>query len=157
MSQTLQQELQTLNRLYKRVDKIYSGLASRFGLTDTAFWVLYAISRAEEPLTQNDLCSEWFYPVQTINSAVSNLLKKGLVRLEVIPGTRNRKNILLTDEGKALASSTIQYVDEIERNAFCEFTEEERELYLSLFKRHLENLEREEKRVLDSIKEGTTS
>ena len=156
MSQTLQQELQTLNRLYKRVDKIYSGLAARFGLNDTAFWVLYAVSRTEEPITQDDLCSDWFYPVQTINSAVSSLLKKGLVRLEVIPGTRNRKNILLTDEGQKLAGSTIQYVDEIERNAFCKFTEEERELYLSLFKRHLENLEQEEKRVLDSIKEGQT-
>lgn len=153
MSQTLQQESQTLNRLYKRVDKIYSGLAMRFGLTDTAFWILYAVSHAEEPLTQHDLCSAWFYPAQTINSAVSSLLKKGLLRLEVIPDTRKRKNILLTDEGKAIVCRTMDHVDEIERNAFNKFTEEERELYLSLFKRHLENLEREEKRVLDSIKE----
>ena len=37
---------------------------------------------------------------------------------------------------------TISIVDEIERAAMLGFTEEERELYLSLFRRHLENLKK---------------
>lgn len=149
----LEQQLQLLNRLYKESEHIYSKLASKFGMTDTAFWLLYAISHSEEPITQNDLCNDFFIPVQTINSAINNLRKNGLLELQVIPGTRNRKAILLTEKGKTFVKNTINKADEIEKNAFLLFDEEERELYLSLFKRHIEYLKSEEKRILDSIPE----
>lgn len=151
MEERLAQQLQRLDRLYKESDQIYRTLAARFDLTDTAFWIIYAIAHADVPLTQGDLCNDWFYPIQTVNSTVGGLVKKGLIRLETIPGTRNRKKMLLTAAGKQLAEQTIDKVDEIEKNAFLMFTEEERELYLALFTRHLENLRREEKRVLDSV------
>ena len=153
MNDKLQQQLQVLNRLYKESDHIYSRLASKFGMTDTAFWVLYAIVHSEEQMTQNDLCSDFFFPVQTIHSAINNLRRDGLVELQVIPRTRNRKAILLTEKGKAFVANTINKADEIEKNAFMRFNEEERELYLSLFKRHIEYLKSEEKCVLDSISE----
>lgn len=157
MEENLNQQLQTLNRLYKESEEIYRGLADRFGLSTTAFWIVYAISHAEQPYTQNDICNEWFYPVQTINSAVSSLVKKGLILLEAIPGTRNRKKILLTEEGRRLAELTVSKVDEIEKNAFLLFSAKERETYITLFKRHLENLRKEEKKVLDSIMAQTPS
>ena len=151
MNAQLQQQLQVLNRLYKESDHIYSRLASKLGMTDTTFWVLYAIAHSEEPVTQNDLCSDFFFPVQTIHSAINNLRKDGLVELQVIPGTRNRKVILLTERGKTFVANTINKADEIEKNAFLCFGEEERKVYLSLFRRHIDYLKSEEKRVLDSI------
>lgn len=153
MDDRLQQQLQVLNRLYKESDHIYSSLASKLGMTDTTFWALYAIVHSEQALTQNDLCSDFFFPVQTIHSAINNLRGDGLVELQVIPGTRNRKAILLTEKGKDFVADTINKADEIEKNAFLCFNEEEREQYLSLFKRHIEYLKSEEKRVLDSIPE----
>lgn len=153
MDDRLQQQLQVLNRLYKESDHIYSSLASKLGMTDTTFWVLYAIVHSEQALTQNDLCSDFFFPVQTIHSAINNLRGDGLVELQVIPGTRNRKAILLTEKGKDFVADTINKADEIEKNAFLCFNEEEREQYLSLFKRHIEYLKSEEKRVWDSIPE----
>ena len=153
MNDQLQQQLQILNRLYKESDHIYSSLASKLGMTDTTFWVLYAIAHSGEPLAQNDLCSDFFFPVQTIHSAINNLRGDGLVELQVIPGTRNRKAILLTEKGKSFVANTINKADEVEKNAFLSFNEEEREQYLSLFRRHIECLKAEEKRVLDSIPE----
>lgn len=153
MDDRLQQQLQVLNRLYKESEHVYSRLASKLGMTDTAFWVLYAITHAEGPMTQNDLCNGFFFPVQTIHSAISNLRRDGLLELQVIPGTKNRKAIILTETGKAFAAETIGKADEIEKNAFLCFSAEERELYLSLFKRHIEYLKSEEKRVLDLIPE----
>lgn len=154
MDNKIQEQLRLLNRLYKWSDKMHSKIASHYGMNDTAFWVLYAISHSEKPLTQNDICNDWFYPVQTVNSAVSNLLKKGLVELEVIPGTRNRKKILLTKEGEKITGEVISKVDEIERNAFLMFSKEEREQYLFLFQKHLEYLTREENKVLDSLNDS---
>ena len=153
MNDQLDWQLQVLNRLYKESGHIYSRLASKLGMTGTTFWALYAIVHSEEAMTQNDLCGEFFFPVQTIHSAINNLRKDGLVELQVIPGTRNRKAILLTEEGKAFAAKTIRKADEVEKNAFRHFSEEGREQYLSLFKRHIESLKSEEKRVLDSIPE----
>lgn len=153
MNDRLQQQLQALNRLYKESEHIYSRLASKLGMTDTAFWVLYAITHSAELITQNDLCSDFFFPVQTIHSAINNLRKDGLLELQVIPGTRNRKAILLTEKGKSFAENTINKADEIEKNAFLRFSEEEREAYLSLFRRHIEYLKGEEKCMLDSIPE----
>ena len=147
----LEQQLQVLNRLYKESDHIYSKLASKLGMTDTTFWVLYAVAHSEEPMTQNDLCNDFFFPVQTIHSAMNNLRKDGLLELQVIPGTRNRKAIILTEKGKTFVADTISKADEIEKNALLSFTEEERELYLSLFRRHIDYLKNEEKRVLDSL------
>ena len=151
MHDQLQQQLQVLNRLYKESGHIYSKLASKMGMAYTTFWVLYAIAHSEEPMSQNDLCGDFFFPVQTIHSAINNLRKDGLVELQVIPGTRNRKAILFTEKGKAFVANTISKADEIEKNAFLCFSEEERELYLSLFRRHIDSLKSEEERVLDSI------
>ena len=153
MNTNLEQQLQALNRLYKESDHIYSRLAAKLGMTDTTFWVLYAIAHSDEPLTQNDLCNDFFFPVQTINSAIINLRKNELLELQVIPGTRNRKAIMLTEKGQTFVANTISKADEIEKKAFLLFNEEERELYLSLFRRHIDYLKNEEKRVLDSISE----
>lgn len=153
MDDRLQQQLQVLNRLYKESEHVYSSLASKLGMTDTAFWVLYAITHAEGPLTQNDLCNGFFFPVQTIHSAIGKLHGDGLLELQVIPGTKNRKAIILTETGKAFAAATISKADEIEKNALLYFSAEERKLYLSLFKRHIEYLKSEEKRVLNLIPE----
>lgn len=152
MDGNLQSQLQKLNRLYKEADNIYTNLAAYFELSNTEFWILYAISHTVQ-MTQKDLCNDYFFPVQTINSAISKLQKKDLVELKVIPKTRNCKQIMLTDKGMDFVSKTINKADEIEKNAFLMFTEEEREVYLSLFKRHIENLKNEEKRVLNSISE----
>lgn len=151
MEQKLQQQLSTLNRLYKESDEIYRGIAGRYGLTDTAFWILYAITHTDGDCTQNDLCNDWFYPVQTINSAVGNLQKKGLVRLETITGTRNRKRILLTDAGEIFTDRIISKIDELERNAFLMFTNEERKTYISLYQRHNEYIRRERDKVFNTI------
>ena len=153
MDGRLQQLLQVLNRLYKESEHVYGKLASKQGMTDTAFWVLYAITHAEGPLTQNDLCNGFFFPVQTIHSAIGKLHGDGLLDLQVIPGAKNRKAIILTEKGKAFAAATISKADEIEKNALLYFSAEERKLYLSLFKRHIEYLKSEEKRVLDLIPE----
>ena len=153
MNDQLRQQLQELNRLYKESDHIYSRLASKLGMTDTAFWVLYAIMHSDGPVTQNDLCSDFFFPVQTIHSAIGNLRKDGLLELQAIPGTKNRKAILLTEKGKAFAADAIGKADEVEKRALLCFDEAERETYLSLFRRHIEYLKNEEKRVLDAMPE----
>lgn len=90
-------------------DQLYRCAAETFELPDSAMWVLYHLSVAKPAgeISQQDLVDLTMLPKQTINSAVSGLVEEGLVELEPIPGTRNRKRILLTSEGEELAEETV--------------------------------------------------
>ena len=150
LDDTFARQLLLLNRLYKASNSIYRELAARFDLNDATFWILHIISsHSADPLTQSDLSTEWFIPLQTVHSAVQTLVKRGLLHLAGIPGTKNRKQILLTEEGRLFASKVVDRVDEIEKSAFMHLTPEERDTYLHLFKKHLAALRAEEQRVLD--------
>ena len=44
-------------RMYKEDDGLYRRLARHFGLSDSAFWILYALQAANRPLTQAEMSS----------------------------------------------------------------------------------------------------
>lgn len=62
-----------------------------------------------------DFPSEWFCPIQTVNSAVNKLVKNEFVVLEVIPDTKNRKKVVLTEKGRKRVESTFRRIDEMEK------------------------------------------
>ena len=68
--------------------------------------ILYFASDEETVLTQQEICNACFLSKQTVNTAIAGLAQKGLVELELIPGTRNKKRILLTDAGRELEKNT---------------------------------------------------
>ena len=70
-----------LNQFCKRMNEQYHAYAVHCGLSDPALWVLYSLWEADTILTQNDICSLWMYPKQTINFTISGLVKKGLLQL----------------------------------------------------------------------------
>lgn len=54
--------------------------------------------------SQQDICSMWSLPKQTVNTIITHMVQKGFASLEVVPGTRNRKTIHLTEAGKSAAN-----------------------------------------------------
>lgn len=116
----------------KQFDALYRNAATIFNLSDCSMWVLYYLSSSSEPLTQQDLIEKMMFPKQTINSAVISLSKKGLVELAMIPGTRNKKNVLLTEEGVSLTDSTVKKMRSAEERAVISLGEEKIEQYVSL-------------------------
>ena len=96
-----------LNALYMEQDDIYSAYAAHFGLSGTAFWILYAICESDEVKTQNALADAFHIPRQSINSAAASLVKQGYVALEQLPGARSGKALRLTDTGKAFCGRVI--------------------------------------------------
>ena len=116
----------------KEQDFIYHNAAVKFGLSDTAMWVLYNVYAAKDVITQQELCRQCFFAKQTVNTAITGLSKNGYVELEVIPGTRNQKKILLTDKGNALAKTTIAPLIKAEERAYSALSREELENYLAM-------------------------
>ena len=44
------------NTIFKENDVIYRRMAAQFGLSDSAFWILYCLRESATPLTQKQLC-----------------------------------------------------------------------------------------------------
>ena len=116
----------------KEQDAIYHNVAMKYNLSDTAMWVLYVVSDLDNVYTQQELCKQCFFAKQTIHTAVKNLVDSGLAALEVVPGTRNQKKILLTDSGMKIADKTVELLKKAENRAYAILSDEELKAYLEM-------------------------
>ena len=122
----------TLNQIYKKQSELYHNYAVRYGFSDAAFWVLYSLCETDEVYTQNALAEMWCFPKQTVNSAISSLVKTGYIKLEQIAIARNSKAVKLTELGTDICSSIIIPLIEAEQRALLKMTKMERDMFIAL-------------------------
>ena len=128
-------QLSEYNRLYKENSAIYHDVCSRFGLSDSTFWILYTLRAEEPPVTQSDICIALFQPRQTVNSSLKKLEREGLLTLSG-EGGRRGKPVSLTPRGLALAEKTVDRVIESEQKALLDLSPEEQEQLLDTMRRY---------------------
>lgn len=78
------------------------------------------------------ICDEWHTSPQTMNYALKTLEGKGFVSLELLPGGRHDKVVVLTQQGRALIDDVIEPLMRGERRAFHTLNETEQGQLLSL-------------------------
>lgn len=100
---TFQEFIRRYNGLYKENNEIYHHLARHFGLSDTAFWILYTLREQGGCVSQSQLCGELFLSKQTIHSALKQLEQGGFLQLENVPNNRKNKLVRVTPPGEAAA------------------------------------------------------
>lgn len=127
------------NQLLKACDTVYHNAAAAAGLSDCAFWILYAVQDADHVCTQSEICDDSSLPRQTVNSALKKLEKDGYLTLQRIGGSVS-KSIHLTDAGRALVQQHLIPVMEAEQRACAAFTDEEKQQFLTTFQRLLDRL-----------------
>jgi len=104
-------------RKIMELNALYHAAALLSGLSDGELNVLSVLFDAEDEYSQQDFCDLFSLPRQTVNSIVSGLNKKGLVTLVHCPGTRNRKNVRLTDSGKHFCMERVAWLSDAEQKA----------------------------------------
>ncbi len=125
----------------KRYDALYRKCASVFGLPDCAMWILYYLSSSDEELSQQDLIDKMLFPKQTINSSTIKLADQGMLELTPIPGTKNKKKITLTEQGRKLAEGTVVRIRRAEVQAVKDMEKQKMEQFLTLYREFYECLE----------------
>ena len=125
--------LDKTNRQFNECNALYHAAAQRCGLSDAAFWTLYALVTSCEPLTQNRIAADWGIPKQTLNSAVAAMVKKGLLALCPGRGAHSGKIVVpvIAAEEKAIRAFGLASAEEMHR----------------LAQRHLECLQREFEKI----------
>lgn len=126
------------NQLYCQESQLYHETAVRLGLSESQFWILYALCDAEKALSQRDLSIGTGMPKQTVHSAVGQMLRAGYLQREERPG--RECGLRLTPEGKRLASETVIPVILRENDAFADLTPQEREMLLRLNEKYGQRL-----------------
>src|SRR5699024_11708573 len=98
MKDPIAAQLAAFNQLYKEMDDIYHSYAKEQGISDTILWILYSLYENNSSYIQKELCSEWHYPPQTVNSALKTLERQGIISLTAAPGNKKHKLVSLTEE-----------------------------------------------------------
>lgn len=151
MKNTVSAQLSTFNQLYKEMNEIYHAYAKKQGISDTVLWILYSLYEHKASYMQKDLCSEWHYPPQTVNSALKTLEKQKIVSLESVPGNKKSKLVTLTDDGMILARKVIARLTAAEQDTILSMAAEERAALLSLTEKYTDLLRGHVRRISDEI------
>ena len=131
---------EALDSFWREQNQLYRDVATSFGISESAFDILYAIYLAgESGISQRDICVQMCIGKQTVNSSIHKLEREGVVVLESGPG---RRGLLahLTPVGLELAERTIVPMIEAELAALREFDDRELELALLLGRRYTDAL-----------------
>lgn len=143
MNEDIERQLKMLNMQVRELVSVYHAVASKSGISDNEFWVWYALLYFEGDLSQQDICDKWSLPKQTVNTIIANLAKNGFVFLEQIPGSRNRKNICLSENGRKYGENIVKWVYEAEHNTLSKLTEQERHTCTKLMEKYIALLKEE--------------
>lgn len=130
-------------KIMKEFDEAYHKIAMHYNLSDSSFWILYALYEKKEGCTQKELCTDWYINKQTINSSIKYLQSKGYITLHYEENNKKYKKVCLTDNGLEIANQTISKAMQIEKNAFKNIDEKEMDIAINFFKKQLTSLKDE--------------
>ena len=143
MDNNARKQLKVINQQIKELLGIYRDIVSHSGMSENEFWIWYTLVIMEGEYSQQDICSSWSLSKQTVNTIVSRMVQKELVFLEVVPGTRNRKIIRLTEKGRKYGESIVRTISDAENRAFDRLPNEDRNACTAAFGKYINILKEE--------------
>ena len=120
------------------INALYHEAAVKTGVSDSVQNILYVLYEKDGRSLQSEVSKLTGISRQTINSAIRNLEKDGIVYLEQGKG---RNTILcLTEKGREYATEKIYPLFEAENKILNEWTPEEQQQYLELTQKYRDGL-----------------
>lgn len=138
MEYTFSNNMKRCNHQQGEIEAVYHDAALKFGLADSTQFILYTICYLGDNCPLSEVVRMTGISKQTINSAIRNMEKQGLLELTV--ATPKTKNIILTEKGKDLAEKTVLRLMQAEDELFAAWSDEDVQKYLELNERFLNDL-----------------
>lgn len=135
MKDIMRPQMKQLNSLMGEIDAAYHDAAVRLGISDSVMSILYHLTSLGGVCAVSDIRKTGLSK-QTANSALRKLEAEGIVTLEAAGGLR--KNVRLTENGRALAEKTAARVIEIENEICDSWSESDFRAYIELNRKYLE-------------------
>ena len=138
-------QVKRINYLHSEINNVFHEMSQQMGLSDSISCILYTICNFGDSCLLTDIINMTGIPKQTVNSALRKMEGDGYLQLETTQ-TR-RKKVVLTDAGKLLAQKTAEQMIRMENEIYASWTEEERQLHLTLTQRYLDQLKEKAKEL----------
>lgn len=133
-----EEKVRRVNALTNELERIYRRSAQRLGIPDSVLRVLYVLHEHGGAARLQDICLDSGIRKQTINSALRNLERDGILYLE--PDGGRAKRVCLTETGRRFTDATAARLYAAESAALCGWTEEELALYQRLMEKFIRTL-----------------
>lgn len=143
MDKTLKEKIDTINQKIKELNSLYRIAAGKSGISDGEVCIWSALLCSEEKYSQQDLSDLLHLPKQTINSIISNFVKRGFVFLEHVSGTKNRKVVCLTKEGRDYGEEKVMWIFRAEEKALEQADPEQVQVFIEMIQTYIFNLKKE--------------
>ncbi len=143
MDNSTKNKIDIINQRIKEMNALYHMAAMKSNISDGEVSIWSTILNTNEEYSQQDLCEILSLPKQTVNSLISGMVKKGFVYLEHVPGTRNRKVIRLTEEGKQYGSEKVNWIFEAEQRAMEDTDPEAVQAYAKMLEKYIQRFREE--------------
>ena len=130
--------IELVNKQIKELVSIYRNAVKHLDISESEFWIWYTLVAMDGEYTQQDICSIWSLPKQTVNTVVSHLKRKKYAVLEAMPLRRNRKIIRLTEEGRRFGEKMILPISLAEERVFEKISASELDMATSAIGKYIE-------------------
>lgn len=131
--------LRAFRETTRELDNLYAVFPQYCGLSEPEYWSLLLIY--EGVATQSKISEQLYFNRQTLNSAFKQLVRKGLIVLELCENNQRMKRAVLTQAGRELVEKQVIYMHNIERQAWGRLDEEEQEMLEQLTKKYADVLD----------------
>ncbi len=131
-------DMERWNYLLSEINEVYHNANVKLGVSDGAMDVLYTLGTLGDRCPLSDVTRLCGSSRKTIHSAVKKLEKEGFLRLEA--KNRREKLLCLTEAGEVLMEKTARKMIAVENDILNEWGQEEREEYLRLLQKYLNDL-----------------
>ena len=143
MSTGYKAQVSLINKQNKELIGVYRDAVKNLEISESEFWVWYTLISMDGDYTQQDICSMWSLPKQTVNTVITQLKRKKYAYLEAIPGRRSHKIIYLTEEGRRHGEELVRPISSAEGRAFEKFPAEQFALVNNAFSNYIDVIREE--------------
>ena len=138
MNTAVSQSMKRFNHLTGEIGAAYHSASLKLGVSDSVMQILYTICNFGGSCLLSEIRHLTGLPKQTVNSAMRNLERGGIVCLKSVDS--KSKKVLLTERGLAYVDATAAKIIKAENDIFEAWSKEEVDQYLSLTERYLNAL-----------------
>lgn len=143
MGKTIKEQIDTINQRIKELNSLYHIAAIKSDISDGEICIWSVLLESDGKYSQQDISDLLFLPKQTVNSIISNFVKREFVYLNHVSGTRNRKVICLTEAGRNYGESKVRWIFQAEEKALEQTEPEQVQACIEMIEKYIFRLKKE--------------
>lgn len=146
--------LRTVHQEFLRLEMaswdLYKICLRSLHVTENELWILLEIdSGSETLLCQAEIARHLALPIQTVNSALGKMAKRGWIELVPVPGNRKSKGVIFTEQGKEECLPWLEKIHQAEQQALRVLSDEEIQTLIHWIQKYNQALEHNLRSLFD--------